>query len=110
MTKIFTLWNIQFLYLILANPSWLCQGAHILAVMPSVWKSHYLFGHYILTQLVEQHNHTVTLISPYEMDNLTRGNMTKEKCREIKVEGLLNNWLEMGLSFDLQEMHDKSVM
>ncbi|XP_023297268.2 UDP-glycosyltransferase UGT5 [Lucilia cuprina] len=110
MTKIFTLWTIQVLYLLLATPTWLCQGAHILAVMPSVWKSHYLFGHYILTQLVEQHNHTVTLISPYEMDNLTRGNMTKEKFREIKVEGLLNNWLEMGLSFDLQEMHDKSVM
>lgn len=85
------------------------QGAHILAVLPSVWKSHYLFGHHILNQLVEKNNHTVTLISPYEME-VTGGCMSAEKFREIKIEGLLNNWIEMGLSFDLEEMHLKSVM
>lgn len=86
------------------------QGAHILAVLPSVWKSHYLFGHHILMQLVEQKNHTVTLISPYEMYAEERLNISNGKFKEIKVKGLLENWLEMGLTFDIEEMHEKSVM
>lgn len=109
MTNIFSIWCLQVLFVILITPLQ-SQGAHILAVLPSVWKSHYLFGQHILLQLVEQNNHTVTLISPYEMDNMVMGNMPPEKFREIKVEGLLDNWLEMGLSFDIEEMHGKSVM
>ena len=86
------------------------QGANILAVLPSVWKSHYLFGHHILMQLVQQNNHTVTLISPYEILAEERLNISNEKFKEIKVKGLLENWLEMGLTFDIEEMHEKSVM
>lgn len=86
------------------------QGARILAVLPSVWKSHYLFGHHLLSQLVEQNNHTVTLISPYEADNLEKTGPIDGMFKEIKIEGLLNNWIEMGLSFNLEEMHEKSTM
>ncbi|KAM7358902.1 UDP-glycosyltransferase family 316 member A1 [Cochliomyia hominivorax] len=113
MINLLQLWSLQIiLYFLLITPLNV-QGAHILAVLPSVWKSHYLFGHYLLTQLVEQNNHTVTLISPYEMSQvegvegflINNGNL-----REIKVEGLLKNWQEMGLTFHLEEMHEKSVM
>lgn len=85
------------------------HGAHILAVLPSVWKSHYLFGYHFLHQLVEQHNHTITLISPYEMNKQDMANISQQ-ITEIKVGGLLENWLEMGLSFDIEEMQHKSVM
>lgn len=104
------LWSLKFvLYMLLIAPLQI-QGAHILAVMPSVWKSHYLFGFSILKELVEQKNHTVTLISPYEMYPLEKGLRDNNKFHEIKVEGLLDNWQEMGLSFNIEQMHDKSVM
>ncbi|XP_075162038.1 UDP-glycosyltransferase family 316 member A1 [Haematobia irritans] len=89
-----------------------CHGTHILAVLPSVWKSHYLFGYQIMQRLVEQRNFSVTLISPYEGGAQTEINVQvpDPRFREIKVDGLLENWSEMGLTFDIEEMHGKSVM
>lgn len=103
-----------FLVFALLLSSWRCQCAHILAVLPSVWKSHYLFGYQLLEEIIVQKNYSVTLISPYE-GGLDPGPSGDEKVfnnrlREIRVDGLLENWSEMGLSFDIEEMHDKSVM
>lgn len=87
-----------------------CHGIHILAVLPSVWKSHYLFGHHLMQQIVEHKNYSVTLISPYEGGGDGNNQAYDPRLREIKVDGLLENWSEMGLAFDIDEMHTKSVM
>ncbi|XP_013108424.2 UDP-glycosyltransferase UGT5 [Stomoxys calcitrans] len=89
-----------------------CHGTHILAVLPSVWKSHYLFGYQMMQQIMERRNYSVTLISPYEGGGggKVQAHVQDARFREIKVEGLLENWLEMGLTFDIDEMHGKSVM
>jgi len=84
-------------------------GANILAVFPSVWKSHYLFGRRLLQELVESPgNHSVTLISPHAAQE----NVDVEipRIRELRIEGLRENWLDMGMSFEAEEMRSQSVM
>ncbi|EDW69911.1 UDP-glucosyltransferase 2 isoform X1 [Drosophila virilis] len=87
-------------------------GANILAVLPSVWRSHYLFGRRLMQQLVAgPQNHSVTLISPH-----ARGEADVAaplyKIREIRIEDqdLMQNWLDMGMSFEAEQMHAQSVM
>ncbi|KAH8332258.1 hypothetical protein KR074_012023 [Drosophila pseudoananassae] len=87
----------------------LALGANILAVLPSVWKSHYLFGRKLLQELVESPgNHSVTLISPHA----ARDGVDWEipRIRELRIEGLRENWLDMGMSFEAEEMYAQSVM
>ncbi|KAH8242387.1 hypothetical protein KR032_004214, partial [Drosophila birchii] len=82
-------------------------GANILAVFPSVWKSHYLFGRSLLQELVESRpgNHSVTLISPHAVEE-----SEIPRIRELRIEGLHQNWLDMGMSFQAEEMRAQSVM
>lgn len=83
-------------------------GANILAVLPSVWKSHYLFGRRLMQQLVASpQNHSVTLISPHAM-----AEPAYDGIREIRIEeqDLNQNWLDMGMSFEAEQMHAQSVM
>uniref|UniRef100_A0A1A9UP82 Glucuronosyltransferase n=1 Tax=Glossina austeni TaxID=7395 RepID=A0A1A9UP82_GLOAU len=91
-----------------------CQGTtqcNILAVLPSVWKSHYLFGRHLMRQLIEQRNCTVTIISAYSTkDTIKEEYKQNGKLQEILVEGLLNNWLEMGMSFDIDKIREKSIL
>ncbi|KAI9587732.1 UDP-glycosyltransferase UGT5 [Glossina fuscipes] len=91
-----------------------CQGTtqcNILAVLPSVWKSHYLFGRHLMRQLIEQRNCTVTIISAYSTkDAIKEESKQNGKLQEILVEGLLNNWLEMGMSFDIDKIREKSIL
>lgn len=84
-------------------------GANILAVFPSVWKSHYLFGRRLLQELVESSgNHSVTLISPHAAQEGVESEIPK--IRELRIEGLRENWLDMGMSFEAEEMRAQSVM
>lgn len=83
-------------------------GANILAVLPSVWKSHYLFGRRLMQHLVATpNNHSVTLISPH-----AAAEPALEGIREIRIEDqdLNQNWLDMGMSFEAEQMHAQSVM
>ncbi|ALC45149.1 CG3797 [Drosophila busckii] len=83
-------------------------GANVLAVLPSVWRSHYLFGRRLLQQLVAgPQNHSVTLISPHASLDSELPNI-----REIRIEDqdLMQNWLDMGMSFEAEQMHAQSVM
>ncbi|XP_017041496.1 UDP-glucosyltransferase 2 [Drosophila ficusphila] len=84
-------------------------GANILAVFPSVWKSHYLFGRRLLQELVgSPANYSVTLISPHAaQENADEG---IPRIRELRIEGLRENWLDMGMSFEAEEMRSQSVM
>ncbi|KAH8419631.1 hypothetical protein KR222_011178 [Zaprionus bogoriensis] len=85
------------------------MGANVLAVLPSVWKSHYLFGRRLLQQLVAPpHNHSVTLISPHA----GTVEAALDGIREIRIEeqNLSQNWLDMGMSFEAEQMHAQSVM
>lgn len=87
----------------------LASGANILAVLPSVWKSHYLFGRKLLQELVESPgNHSVTLISPHAAQDGVDWEIPR--IRELRIEGLRENWLDMGMSFEAEEMHAQSVM
>ncbi|XP_036672472.3 UDP-glucosyltransferase 2 [Drosophila suzukii] len=84
-------------------------GANILAVFPSVWKSHYLFGRRLLQELVESPgNHSVTLISPHAAQENV--DLEIPRIRELRIEGLRENWLDMGMSFEAEEMRSQSVM
>ncbi|XP_039489464.1 UDP-glucosyltransferase 2 [Drosophila santomea] len=84
-------------------------GANILAVFPSVWKSHYLFGRRLLQELVESPgNHSVTLISPHAAQEDVDAEIPR--IRELRIEGLRENWLDMGMSFEAEEMRAQSVM
>ncbi|XP_016967244.1 UDP-glucosyltransferase 2 [Drosophila biarmipes] len=86
-----------------------CLGANILAVLPSVWKSHYLFGRSLLQELVESPgNHSVTLISPHAAQESV--DLEVPRIRELRIEGLRENWLDMGMSFEAEEMRSQSVM
>ncbi|XP_005180523.2 UDP-glucosyltransferase 2 [Musca domestica] len=89
-----------------------CHGTHVLAVLPSVWKSHYLFGYHLLEQMVQQRNYSVTLVSPYKGGGREKSSteMDDPRFKEIQIDGLLENWTEMGLSFDIEEMYSKSVL
>ncbi|EDV97593.1 UDP-glucosyltransferase 2 [Drosophila grimshawi] len=85
-------------------------GANILAVLPSVWRSHYLFGRRLLQHLAATpQNHSVTLISPHA---LAEGDAELYKIREIRIEDqdLMQNWLDMGMSFQAEQMYAQSVM
>lgn len=87
-------------------------GANILAVLPSVWRSHYLFGRRLLQQLVAgPQNHSVTLISPHAL-SATDAGAALYRIREIRIEDqdLKQNWLDMGMSFEAEQMHAQSVM
>ncbi|EDW18920.1 UDP-glucosyltransferase 2 [Drosophila mojavensis] len=87
-------------------------GANILAVLPSVWRSHYLFGRRLLQQLVAgPQNHSVTLISPHAL-SATDAGTALYRIREIRIEDqdLKQNWLDMGMSFEAEQMHAQSVM
>lgn len=87
-------------------------GANVLAVFPSVWKSHYLFGRRLLQQLVAgPQNHSVTLISPHAAAEDDTESMLP-RIREIRIEDqdLKQNWLDMGMSFEAEQMHAQSVM
>lgn len=87
-------------------------GANVLAVLPSVWKSHYLYGRRLLQQLVTgPQNHSVTLISPHAAAE-TEGASMLYNIREIRIEDqdLNQNWLDMGMSFEAEQMHAQSVM
>ncbi|XP_034482802.1 UDP-glucuronosyltransferase 1-1 [Drosophila innubila] len=87
-------------------------GANVLAVLPSVWKSHYLYGRRLLQQLVAgPQNHSVTLISPHAAAEAEAGSMLYN-IREIRIEDqdLNQNWLDMGMSFEAEQMHAQSVM
>ncbi|XP_016979404.2 UDP-glucosyltransferase 2 [Drosophila rhopaloa] len=85
-------------------------GANILAVFPSVWKSHYLFGRRLLQELVEsRRNHSVTLISPHAAAQ-ENADVEIPRIRELRIEGLRENWLDMGMSFEAEEMRSQSVM
>ncbi|KAH8372073.1 hypothetical protein KR093_009985 [Drosophila rubida] len=87
-------------------------GANILAVFPSVWRSHYLFGRRLLQQLVAgPQNHSVTLISPHAVAE-GDGEPMLDNIREIRIEDpdLKQNWLDMGMSFEAEQMHAQSVM
>ncbi|XP_030383419.1 UDP-glucuronosyltransferase [Scaptodrosophila lebanonensis] len=93
--------------LALLSCSALC--ANILAVLPSVWKSHYLFGRRLMQQLVEgPQNHSVTIISPHAAESGVDEELAN--IREIRIEGLMVNWLDMGMSFEAEEMRAQSVM
>ncbi|EDW33519.1 GL21944 [Drosophila persimilis] len=84
--------------------------ANILAVLPSVWKSHYLFGRRLLQELVASpRNHSITLISPHALE---AGGVDAElpNIREIRIEGLKENWVGMGMSFEPEQMRSQSVM
>ncbi|XP_062137522.1 UDP-glucosyltransferase 2 [Drosophila sulfurigaster albostrigata] len=89
-------------------------GANILAVFPSVWRSHYLFGRRLLQQLVAgPQNHSVTLISPHAVDDADdNSEPALENIREIRIgdPDLKQNWLDMGMSFEAEQMHAQSVM
>lgn len=81
-------------------------GTNVLAVLPSVWKSHYLFGKRLLQQIVEiQPNYSVTLISPHAEEY-----PVQQKIREIRIDGLRENWEEMGLPFDVEQSRQRSIM
>ncbi|KAM8708079.1 hypothetical protein ACLKA7_015106 [Drosophila subpalustris] len=85
-------------------------GANVLAVLPSVWRSHYLFGRRLLQQLVHgPQNHSVTLISPHAA---AESEPMLYNIREIRIEDqdLKQNWLDMGMSFEAEQMHAQSVM
>ncbi|XP_054733963.1 UDP-glycosyltransferase UGT4 [Anastrepha obliqua] len=97
--------TVPLLYL-LSTLSCLVSGANVLAVLPSVWKSHYLFGRRLLQQIVEtQLNYSVTLISPHAEEY-----PVQQKIREIRIEGLRENWEEMGLPFDVEQSRQRSIM
>ncbi|XP_073843703.1 UDP-glycosyltransferase family 316 member A1 [Musca autumnalis] len=100
------------LSLVLSSIPQCCHGTHVLAVLPSVWKSHYLFGYHLLEQMVQQRNYSVTLVSPYKGGGRekTAAELMDPRFKEIQIDGLLENWSEMGLSFDIEEMYSKSVM
>ncbi|XP_055905736.1 UDP-glycosyltransferase UGT4 [Eupeodes corollae] len=105
-------------------------AANILAVFPSVWKSHYLFGRAILQELVATQHHNVTLISAFRSVNwvnaqpapsdTTSNNLPHcgsghgggcgSRLTEIQIDGIEQNWLEMGLSIQIDSMHEKSIM
>lgn len=90
----------------LGAPLQFVYGVNVLAVLPSVWKSHYLFGKRLLQQLVEiQPNYSVTLISPHAEEY-----PVQQKIREIRIEGLRENWEEMGLPFDVEQSRQRSIM
>ncbi|KAL7734440.1 hypothetical protein ACLKA6_010767 [Drosophila palustris] len=85
-------------------------GANVLAVLPSVWRSHYLFGRRLLQQLVAgPQNHSVTLISPHAA---AESEPMLYNIREIRIEDqdLKQNWLDMGMSYEAEQMHAQSVM
>ncbi|XP_034655139.1 UDP-glucuronosyltransferase [Drosophila subobscura] len=86
--------------------------ANILAVLPSVWKSHYLFGRRLLQELVASpRNHSVTLISPHAVEaGGMDGDVELPNIREIRIEGLKENWVGMGMSFEPEQMRAQSVM
>ncbi|KAH8373303.1 hypothetical protein KR009_000358 [Drosophila setifemur] len=84
------------------------SSANVLAVFPSVWKSHYLFGRRLLQELVQSPgNFSVTLISPHAARD---GDGEIQRIREIRIDGLRENWLDMGMSFEAEEMRAQSVM
>lgn len=96
-------------------------AANILAVFPSVWKSHYLYGRSILQELVANQHHNVTLISAFKSVVSREENNTptelphnNSRCRssfnEIQINGIEQNWLEMGLSTQIDSMNEKSIM
>lgn len=96
-------------------------AANILAVFPSVWKSHYLYGRAILQELVANQHHNVTLISAFK-SVVTRGEnsptelphnisrSSRSSLNEIQIDGIDQNWLEMGLSTQIDSMNEKSIM
>ncbi|XP_036326097.1 UDP-glycosyltransferase UGT4-like [Rhagoletis pomonella] len=97
--------TLSLLHLLSALPC-LVYGVNVLAVLPSVWKSHYLFGRRLLQQLVEtQTNYSVTLISPHAQEYPVQKNI-----REIHIEGLLENWEETGLPFDVEQARLSSIL
>ncbi|XP_055856235.1 UDP-glycosyltransferase UGT4 [Episyrphus balteatus] len=91
-------------------------AANILAVFPSVWKSHYLYGRAILQELVQTQQHNVTLISAFrtnvirEVTQNTTELPQDSRLTEIQINGLEQNWLEMGLSTQVDSMNEKSIM
>uniref|UniRef100_W8AWJ8 2-hydroxyacylsphingosine 1-beta-galactosyltransferase n=2 Tax=Ceratitis capitata TaxID=7213 RepID=W8AWJ8_CERCA len=84
----------------------LVYGVNVLAVLPSVWKSHYLFGKRLLQQIVDiQPNYSVTLISPHAQEY-----PVQQKIREIHIDELCENWEDMGLPFDIEQSSQQTVM
>ncbi|EDW79138.2 uncharacterized protein Dwil_GK12526 [Drosophila willistoni] len=85
------------------------SGANILTILPSVWKSHYLFGRRLLQELATSPaNHSVTLISLHGEENAEVNQLPN--IREIRVDGLKENWLDMGMSYEAEDMRAQSVM
>lgn len=88
--------------LILSAACGLCFGANILAVFPGVWKSHYLFGRRLISNLA-QRGHNVTILSAYY-------SLPQENVTEITIPNVEKNFLDMGLTFNLDEIRDKSIL
>lgn len=91
------------------------QAVNVLAVFPSVWYSHYLYGHQLLQLLVDQPignqlpPHTVTLVSAYNVSSV--GPLASNPhINEISIPGLCDNWLEHGLSFNVEHLRKESVL
>lgn len=113
--KIFTFLFLIFAILLTNIPN-STYAANILAVFPSVWKSHYLFGRAILQELVATQHHNVTLISAFKSSNSDivatelPHNERSNQLTEIQINAIASNWLEMGLSQQADEMNDKSIL
>lgn len=91
-------------------------AANILAVFPSVWKSHYLFGRAIIQELVVTQHHNVTLISAFKSSNSEflatelPHNESSHLLTEIKIDAIGQNWYEMGLSQQGDIMNERSIL
>ncbi|XP_055384252.1 UDP-glycosyltransferase UGT5 [Condylostylus longicornis] len=84
------------------------QSANILAILPSVWRSHYIFGSAILEKL-SSNGHNITLIT--SLNNIELHPIKKNYFnKEIIVPHISQNWIDSGLSFNFENIKKLSIL